>query len=53
MVRIFDELETGSLGTGIGFSWPKFTAYASNWDTYRASHLDDDRLLQDGFVATG
>ena len=26
------ELSCGSIATGIGYAWPKFTAYASDWD---------------------
>ena len=29
---ILRELSLGSIATGIGFAWPKFTAFASDWD---------------------
>ena len=32
LLAIMKELSLGSIATGIGFSWNKFTAYASDWD---------------------
>ena len=29
---IVRELSLGSIATGIGFAWPKFTAFATDWD---------------------
>ena len=34
---IVAELGLGSVATGIGFAWPKFSAYASDWDDFLAS----------------
>ena len=32
LLDIMKELSLGSIATGIGFAWNKFTAYASDWD---------------------
>ena len=32
LIIIMKELNMGSPATGIGFSWDKFTAFASDWD---------------------
>ena len=32
LITILKELSIGSHATGIGFSWAKFTAYATDWD---------------------
>ena len=31
---IISELEAGSMATGIGFSWTKFSAFASDWSEF-------------------
>ena len=37
---IVRELGAGSLGTGIGYSWHKFSAYATDWGAYAASLVE-------------
>ena len=32
LASILRELSLGSIATGIGYAWPKFIAFASDWD---------------------
>ena len=54
LVLIIQELGHGSVATGIGFSWIKFSAYASDWDAARgAAEAGLAALEADGVRATG
>ena len=51
LASILRELSLGSLATGIGFSWPKFTAFASDWD--KAVLTIGDPFTPSGIRASG
>ncbi|CAJ1336928.1 unnamed protein product [Effrenium voratum] len=53
LLDITDELAAASCATGIGFSWHKFRAYASDWDAARLLPEGAERLLPDGLAVTG
>ena len=51
---IVRELGAASHGTGIGYSWHKFSAYATDWDAYAASPVAAAHGLTDtGIEASG
>ena len=49
--KILAELGSGSIATGIGFAWAKFSAFASDWDE-RAAH-GDAAVSDEGVAVTG
>ena len=49
---VLGELSLGSRGTGIGFSWGKFSALATDWEEHLARHAPED-MTYDGIAATG
>ena len=51
LASILRELSLGSIATGIGFAWPKFTAFASDWD--KAVELVGHPFMPSGIHASG
>ena len=51
---IMSELQAGSLASGIGFSWPKFSAFATDWSEFVAnSNAADVGMTEQGIRAAG
>lgn len=51
---IVRDLGAGSLASGIGFAWAKFSAFARDWDAFASSHLAAGSGLEaEGIRATG
>ena len=51
LASILRELSLGSIATGIGFAWPKFIAFASDWD--KAVESVGHPFLPSGIHASG
>ena len=55
LLRIIQELGAGSMATGVGFAWTKFSAYASDWDEFLGEPgaatlgLSDNSILATGW----